>query len=236
MHLWCWSDSLEELCDRRQATTTLWPLWGSSQNESCCSDRQNKSLFQLGRTDSGASILINPVHRLVGEIMQPETTRWYQRFTRALKCPVTERGKLDDDEEKEGECGWQSLVQGAPASGITITQPCSARYLISPPFLSASASKHLICLLLFTILQTFISPLLYTNMQILHRPREKTENTYQCCILQCLPLHNIFPQTQFPKLISSQFSAHHHINPPLICFIFYVPCFLCFLSFYLRFS
>lgn len=48
---------------------------GFSQNESCCSDHQNKSLYQLGRIDSGARFLINPALPSVGEIMQPETAR-----------------------------------------------------------------------------------------------------------------------------------------------------------------
>lgn len=99
--LWRWISSYAELWNRRQATTGLWPLWGSSQNESCCSDHQNKSLYQLGHTDSGASVLINPVLPLVGEIMQPETARWYQRISAPQSVLWWRRAEGDEDEEGE---------------------------------------------------------------------------------------------------------------------------------------
>ena len=60
----------------------------SRKNESCCSDHRNKSLYQVGDTDSGASILINPILLSVGEIMQPGN----RGMISDISAPVMEGG------------------------------------------------------------------------------------------------------------------------------------------------
>lgn len=182
---------------------------------------QNKSLHQLGDTDSGASILIHPTLPSFG---------WHHAARNHELINTLQLHKVScDGGEWKKRRGWGgrglSSVHRAAASGINNTAHSSAKYLVFLPLLSASfliptqipANNSV----LFPCCHSPYSLHLFPTDISLPQSIKSREKVILTNSVSLYPFTwHILSNTVF-KLISLHRSANHWNDPLFTCFLFF---------------